>query len=114
MTYDHWKSTNPADEYLGPEPDEPFDAELDSIARECARHERAPKGNAMGWRPWFAWRWVTIYKPILGQQTSLEPSPPGHRGRVVWLEWIERRKVGVVFPNGDVIGDWEYRERSDG
>lgn len=23
MTYDHWKTTNPADEHLGPEPSEP-------------------------------------------------------------------------------------------
>src|SRR5688572_26241488 len=29
MTYDHWKATNPADEFLGPEPvDEPTELEL--------------------------------------------------------------------------------------
>jgi hypothetical protein len=26
MTYDHWKTTNPADEFLGPDPDEEDDS----------------------------------------------------------------------------------------
>lgn len=63
---------------------------------EKAKEEQAERG----WHRWFAWRPVKIYEPILGQQTSLEPFPPGHRGKVVWWQWIERRSHGNY---------WEYR-----
>lgn len=33
MSYDHWKSTNPADEQLGPEPDEEDEESLPMSAR---------------------------------------------------------------------------------
>jgi hypothetical protein len=57
--------------------------------------------NTNEWRQWFAWRPVRVYAQILGMQTSLEPWPPGHRGRVAWLKWIERRRISWCV--------WEYR-----
>lgn len=35
MTYDHWKTTNPADEFLGPEPRSPGEDFYDYIDRLC-------------------------------------------------------------------------------
>jgi hypothetical protein len=32
-SYDHWKTTNPDDEWLGPEPADPADEELDELDR---------------------------------------------------------------------------------
>jgi hypothetical protein len=37
MSYDHWKTTDPADEWLGPDPeptDDEFD-ELDRLLKDC-------------------------------------------------------------------------------
>jgi hypothetical protein len=39
MTYDHWKATNPADEWLGPEP-----RDRDDMSACCAH---APSHEAM-------------------------------------------------------------------
>jgi hypothetical protein len=33
MSYDHWKTTNPDDEWLGPEPADPAADELDELDR---------------------------------------------------------------------------------
>jgi hypothetical protein len=57
------------------------------------------------WHRWYAWLPVRLYPKILGQQTSLEPFPRGHRGKLFFLKWIERRRVVI----GDLIDCWEYR-----
>ena len=38
MTYDHWKATNPEDEWLGPDPDEDDFDDLDFEA-EPSQHD---------------------------------------------------------------------------
>ena len=42
MTYDHWKATNPADEWLGPDPDEEARKEAEE-ERAAARADRRQK-----------------------------------------------------------------------
>lgn len=53
MSYDNWKTTNPADEWLGPEPDA-YDGN-DDFAKsysECLRVIRERKANGgKGWTP---------------------------------------------------------------
>jgi hypothetical protein len=43
MTYDHWKTTNPVDEYLGPEPP-PCER---SYAGRMHQHPRYPSGHCV-------------------------------------------------------------------
>jgi hypothetical protein len=45
MSYDHWKTTNPDDRFLGPEPEWPDElyptaAEAHAAARKAGLHER--------------------------------------------------------------------------
>jgi hypothetical protein len=35
MTYDHWKTTNPADEFLGPNPEQPGTADPREYCEAC-------------------------------------------------------------------------------
>ena len=73
---------------------------------------------ACGWRRWFAWRPVTIYGEILGEETSQGRFPQGRPSRVVWLKWIERRHNTREFrifhaEFGDNFPAWEYRLPKD-
>jgi hypothetical protein len=51
MTYDHWKSTNPADEWLGPEPF-PYDAADDFEKSLNVAYEAVRERVANGGPPW--------------------------------------------------------------
>lgn len=46
-TYDHWKTTNPDDERLGPEPDDDGPVECDHEPVD----ESTPEGRLTGWHP---------------------------------------------------------------
>jgi hypothetical protein len=50
VTYDCWKSTNPADEFLGPEP--PYDADDDFTESINVAYEAVRERVANGGPPW--------------------------------------------------------------
>jgi hypothetical protein len=49
MTYDNWKTTNPADEFLGPEPEE--EEEMDMVERVAIALEPKCRGFGGGNMP---------------------------------------------------------------
>jgi hypothetical protein len=51
VTYDHWKSTNPQDEHLGPEP-LPYDADDDFEKSIIVAYEAVRARMAHGGPPW--------------------------------------------------------------
>jgi hypothetical protein len=65
MTYDHWKTTNPADEFSGPEPEEeePDEMIYQKLVQELLREalaEDAREGShfdADGWSNYFLEDW---------------------------------------------------------
>jgi hypothetical protein len=65
MTYDNWKATNPADEFLGPEPEEEeMDDMVERVARDLGDYleKHWPFGSI--------WRHASGYLVILSEDDS--------------------------------------------
>jgi hypothetical protein len=62
VSYDHWKATNPSDEWLGPEPP-PYDA-ADDFAKSLEFAYAAVRQHiANGGRPWTPKNLTDLYSP---------------------------------------------------
>jgi YqaJ-like viral recombinase domain len=112
-TYDQWKATNPADEWLGPEPAEPASNTMLTPEQIAARKNKLTASRVACLMQGDAVKIMQLYLEMIGDAieedlSHIWPIRLGEATEQLQCDWFEEKNHVLVTRRGEVVVHPDY------